>query len=204
MPVVLTVDQRSSRGAADAVPALLGRLAPVRTLRPFQRTAGDEVQAVLEDPEAVVAALRLVLRDGGWHVGVGIGPVDSPLPRETRAGNGPAYRNAREAVTRAKSAPHRLGVVGADAYAAEQLETVLGLWAGLLERRTDRGWEVVDALEEGLSHAQAGQRLGISQSAVTQRTQAAALSDERRARRLAAQLVEAMLEDEKKSKEGRR
>jgi hypothetical protein len=201
---VLTVDQRSSRGAADAVPALLGRLAPVRTLRPFQRTAGDEVQAVLSDAEAVVAALRLVLRDGGWYVGVGIGPVDVPLPRETRAGNGPAYRNAREAVTRAKSAPHRLGVVGADAYAAEQLETVLGLWAGLLERRTDRGWEVVDALEAGLSHAQAGHRLGISQSAVTQRTQAAALSDERRARRLATQLLEVMLKDETKPKEGRR
>src|SRR3954451_16467957 len=193
MPVVLTVDQRSSRRAVDAVPALLVRLGPVPTLRPFQRTAGDEVQAVLDDAEAVVAALRLVLRDGGWYVGGGIGPVDVPLPRETRARNGRAYRNAREAVTRAKSAPHRLGVVGADAYAAEQLETVLGLWAGLLERRTDRGWEVVDALEEGLSHAQAGQRLGISQSAVTQRTQAAALSDERRARRLATQLLEAML-----------
>jgi hypothetical protein len=204
MPVVLTVDQRSSRGAADAVPALLAVLAPVPTLRPFQRTAGDEVQAVLDDAEAVVAALRLILRDGGWHVGVGIGPVDEPLPPETRAGNGPAYRNARQAVTHAKSAPHRLGVVGADAYAAEQLETVLGLWAGLLERRTRRGWEVVDALDEGLSHAQAGQRLGISQSAVTQRTQAAALSDERRACRLATQLLEVMLEDETERKEGRR
>ena len=204
MPVVLTVDQRSSRAAADAVPALLGRLAPVATLRPFQRTAGDEVQAVLDDADAVVAALRTILRDSGWHVGVGVGPVDEPLPPETRAGNGPAYREAREAVTPAKSAPHRHGVVGADAYAAEQLETVLGLWAGLLERRTDRGWEVVDALDEGLSHAQAGQRLGISQSAVTQRTQAAGLSDERRARRLATQLLQAMLNDETTRKEERR
>jgi hypothetical protein len=204
MPVVLTVDQRSSRAAADAVPALLDRLAPVATLRPFQRTAGDEVQAVLDDADAVVAALRTILRDSGWHVGLGVGPVDEPLPRETRAGNGPAYRDAREAVTRAKSAPHRLGVVGADAYAAEQLETVLGLWAGLLERRTDRGWEVVDALDEGLSHAQAGQRLGISQSAVTQRTQAAGLGDERRARRLATQLLQAMLQDETTRKEERR
>ena len=81
---------------------------------------------------------------------------------------------------------------------------MLGLWAGLLERRTDRGWEVVDALDEGLSHAQAGQRLGISQSAVTQRTQAAGLSDERRARRLATQLLQAMLKDETERKEERR
>ena len=81
---------------------------------------------------------------------------------------------------------------------------MLGLWAGLLERRTDRGWEVADALDEGLSHAQAGQRLGISQSAVTQRTQAAGLSDERRARRLATQLLEGLLKDETERKEGRR
>ena len=197
MPVVLTVDQRASRAGADAVPDLLARLAPVPALRPFQRTVGDEVQGVLDDAAAVVTTLGLMLRDGRWHVGVGIGPVEQPLPPETRAGRGPAYLYAREAVTRAKTMPHRLGVVGADAYAAEQLETVLGLWAGILERRTDRGWEVVDALDEGLSHAQTGQRLGISQSAVTQRTQAAGLVDERRARRLATQLLSAMLDAER-------
>ncbi len=84
--------------------------------------------------------------------------------------------------------PHRIAVGGED-YRAEQLETVLWLWAGLLERRTDRGWEVVDALDEGLSHVEAGRRLGISQSAVSQRAQAAGLVDERRARRLAGDLL---------------
>ncbi len=88
-------------------------------------------------------------------------------------------------------------MVGADEYRAEQLETALWLWAGLLERRTDRGWEVHDVLEEGLSHAEAGRRLGITQSAVTQRTRSAALGDERRARRLATQLLSAMLSPER-------
>jgi hypothetical protein len=203
MPVVLTVDQRASRAAADAVPDLLARLAPVPALRSFQRTAGDEVQGVLDDAEAVVSAVAVVLRDGGWHLGIGVGPVEQPLPAEARAGRGAAYVHAREAVTRAKSAPHRLGVVGDDAYAAEQLETVLGLWAGVLERRTDRGWEVADALDEGLSHVEAGRRLGISQSAVTQRTQAAGLVDERRARRLATQLLSAMLAGEQREGVGR-
>ena len=133
MPVVLTVDQRASRAGADAVPDLLDRLAPVPALRPFQRTVGDEVQGVLDDAGAVVTTLGLMLRDGRWHVGVGVGPVEQPLPPETRAGRGPAYLYAREAVTRAKTTPHRLGVVGADAYAAEQLETVLGLWAGIID-----------------------------------------------------------------------
>jgi hypothetical protein len=197
MPVVLTVDQRGSRSNEDQVPELLDLLSRARGLtRPFQRTAGDEVQAVLEDAEAVVSTIGTILRTGGWWVGVGIGPVDEPLPAEARAGRGAAFVHAREAVTRAKSAPHRIGVVGADDYRAEQVETVLWLWAGILERRTDRGWEVLDALTDGLSHAEAGKRLGITQSAVTQRARAAGLVDEHRARRLATQLLSAMLPDE--------
>jgi hypothetical protein len=199
VPVVLTVDQRASRSSTDGVPDLLALLPPgPGFLRPFQRTVGDEVQAVLDDPDAVVATIGSLVRDGGWWVGVGIGPVEQPLPPDTRAGRGTAYLRARDAVTRAKNVPHRIVVVGGADYRAEQLETVLWLWAGLLERRTDRGWEVADALDDGLSHAEAGRRLGISQSAVTQRAQAAALVDERRARRLAVQLLSGMLSDEKK------
>jgi hypothetical protein len=194
VPVVLTVDQRASRSQADAVPDLLALLPPgPGFLRPFQRTVGDEVQAVLLDADSVVATVGTLLRDGGWWVGLGIGPVEEPLPPDARAGRGAAYLRARDAVTRAKTTPHRIVVVGGDDYRAEQLETVLWLWAGLLERRTDRGWEVADALGDGVSHAEAGRRLGISQSAVTQRTQAAGLVDERRARRLATQLLAEML-----------
>jgi hypothetical protein len=190
---VLTVDQRDSRRSPDEVPALLDRLAghdrPAPPLRPFQRTAGDEVQAVLDDADAVVATLAVILRTGGWSIGLGVGTVDEPLPGDARAGRGAAFVHAREAVTRAKSAPHRIGVVGADDYRAEHLETVLWLWAGILERRTERGWEVHDALAEGLSYADVGRRLGITQSAVTQRAQAAGLVDERRTRRLARDLL---------------
>lgn len=204
MPVVLTVDQRASTSNADEVPVLLGLLnrSPARPgmLRPFQRTAGDEVQAVLDDAEAVVATIGTILRAGGWSIGVGVGDVGEPLPVDARAGRGPAYVHARDAVERAKSSLHRIAVVGADDYRAEQLETVLWLWAGILERRTDRGWEVVDALADGLSHARAGERLGISQSAVTQRTQAAGLVDERRARGLATRLLSAMLSGEEEDR----
>jgi len=198
VPAVLTVDQQDSSTAEDRVPAVLDLLDAEprpRLLRAFQRTAGDEVQGVLEDPAAVVETVGRLLRSGGWHVGVGIGPVDEPLPSEARAGRGPAYLHAREAVERAKSGPHRVAVVGTDAARAEQLETVLWLWAGLLERRTGPGWEVHDALAEGISHAEAGRRLGVTQSAVTQRARSAGLVDERRARRLAAELLATMLSE---------
>jgi hypothetical protein len=198
MPVVLTVDQQDSSDGEDRVPAVLDLLHadPRPTfLRDFQRTAGDEVQGVLEDAGSVVETVGRLLRTGGWHVGMGIGPVEEPLPADARAGRGPAYLHAREAVDRAKSAPHRVAVVATDSRRADQLETVLWLWAGLLERRTARGWDVHDALAEGVSHAEAGRRLGVTQSAVSQRARSAGLVEERRARRLAGDLLAAMLSD---------
>jgi hypothetical protein len=198
---VLTVDQRGSRAGTDAVPALLDALAPASLPAPpvlgFQRTVGDEVQGVVDDPSTLVEAVGRALRQQAWNIGIGIGDIEAPLPSETRAGRGPAYVHAREAVTRAKSAPHHVVVVGAVGDArGEHLETVLGLWAGLLERRTARGWEVHDLLAEGLSYSAVGQRLGISQSAVSQRAQAAGLQDEHRARGLATHLAATLLETE--------
>jgi Sigma-70, region 4 len=197
MVVVLTVDQQHSTGRRDEVPALLALLddaVAVAPLRSFQRTAGDEVQAVVDRPDTTVELVGAILRAGGWSVGVGIGATEEPLPEEARAGRGAAYLHARDAVARAKSTPHRIGVVGADRYRAEHLETALWLWAGILERRTERGWEVYDALAEGLTYDETGRRLGISQSAVSQRAQAAGLVDERRARALAHDLLAEQLE----------
>ena len=190
---VLTVDQQRSRVRADAVPALLDVLGspplPAAPLRPFQRTVGDELQGVVDDPEVGVDVVGRALRSGAWYLGVGVGTVETPLPDETRAGRGEAFVRAREAVTRAKADVHRLCVVASpDDRTAWALETVLGLWAAVLERRTPGGWEVHDLLATGLSYAEVGERLGITQSAVSQRARAAGIVDERRARALASEL----------------
>jgi hypothetical protein len=198
MPVawvfVLTVDQRASRAAPDLVPEAV-RALNIRTrrdglLRKFERTAGDELQGVLDTAEATVDVIVELLRADTWSIGFGIGPVAEPLPRSTRAGRGEAFVNAREAVTRAKSSPHHLGVVGSGPYAADQVETVLWLIALVLRRRSERGWEVADLLSEGLSRREVGMKLGISQSAVTQRAQAAGVVEEQRGRALVVQLLE--------------
>jgi hypothetical protein len=193
---VLTLDQRGSRDRRDEVPDLLAVLtpAPPGTALAFERTVGDEVQGVLTEAHAAVEAVARTLRLGRWNIGIGVGDVEEPLPASTREGRGTAYLRAREAVTRAKSAPHRLTVVGGPEDAgADDLETVLGLWAGLLERRSERGWEVHDMIKDGLSHAEAAARLGISASAVSQRAQAAGLVDEQRARTLATRLWDELL-----------
>ena len=195
MVFVLTVDQRGSRSTSDLVPELLNSLnrRPRRTglLRKFERTAGDEVQGVLSEARPTIDVIVELLRSDNWYVGLGVGEVIEPLPRSTRAGNGDAYVFAREAVTRAKSSQHHVNVVGADARRAEQVETVLWLMASVLRRRSERGWAVADLLGEGLTRREIGVKLGISQSAVTQRAQAAGFAEEQRGRVLAADLLDA-------------
>ena len=191
---VLTIDQRGSTGGSDRVPATLASLADVGMLRPFERTAGDEFQGVLVDPAALATVVERLLREDGWSIGIGFGEVEEPLPDSTRAGRGPAYVSARTAVTSAKSAPWRLRVAGDDP-AVRALETTLWLWAAVLNRRTARGWEVADLVDAGASYDEAAKRLGVTQSAISQRAQAAGIVEGRHARELVTELVGALLQD---------
>lgn len=190
---VLTVDQRRSRSGPDLVPTALAAVADVPVLRAFERTAGDEFQGVLDDAAALPRLVEILLRHQTWNIGIGFGEVDDPLPQHARAGNGAAYVQARSAVTAAKSSPWHLRVAGAHR-SARQLETTLWLWAAVLARRSARGWEVADLVEQDLSYEEAGRRLGISQSAVSQRAQAAGIVEGRRARELAGDLSAVLLE----------
>ena len=190
--VVLTVDQRGSRTGKDRVPEMIAALEVVSLLRPFERTAGDEFQGVLGEPASLPRVVEALLRDEAWNIGIGVGEVDEPLPDHARAGSGPAYFHARTAVTAAKTSPWHLRVVG-DVPDARALETTLWLWAAVLARRTARGWEVADLVDEGLSYDEAGRRLGISQSAVSQRAQSAGIVEGRRARELATDLTARLL-----------
>ena len=80
--------------------------------------------------------------------------------------------------------------------AARALETTIWLWAAVLARRSSRGWEVADLVAEGLSYAEVGERLGISQSAVSQRAQAAGIVEARRAHELVSGLTTYLLAKE--------
>ena len=189
---VLTVDQRSSRSGPDLVAGTIEALAGADLLRPFERTAGDEFQGVLDEPAALPRVVERLLREDAWNIGIGIGTVDEPLPDTTRAGRGAAYVHARHAVTAAKNSPWHLRVAGDDP-GVRALETTLWLWAAVLARRTERGWEVADLVDQDLSYEEAGRRLGISQSAVSQRAQAAGIVEGRRARELVRDLTATLL-----------
>jgi len=195
----LIADQVSSRTGADAVPAALDALARLDCVLPFERTAGDEVQALIARPESVVDAVVGLTRLAGWRIGVGIGTVDTPLPSSTREARGPAYVAAREAINVARRQPTgfalRLadGVTG-DGYgelglAAEDAETAVWLLRGTLARRSKEGWELMDLLDSGITGAEAAARLGISRSAVSQRLGASAREEGRRGAALATRLL---------------
>ena len=188
---VLTVDQRHSRRTTDRVEALLRDLAAraPELERPFERTAGDEVQAVLSRPEVVADLALLLVRDRAWSVGVGVGDVDEPLPASTRAGSGPAFSSARAAVTAAKTRSTGLAVVGPDEPSARRAQTALDLVAALLQRRTDRGVEAAALAHQGLTQLEVARRLGVTKQAVSQRLQAADWHLEAPGRELAAWLL---------------
>lgn len=187
--IVVTVDQRGSRGAGDLVGAALEQLAGVPTLLAFERTAGDELQGVVDDPAALPLVLEPLLRAGAWSIGLGLGGIEEPLPDTARAGRGAAYLLAREAVEAAKRLPWHTCVRGADEDLAHALESALWLWASVLDRRTTGGWEVADLLDQGLTYGDAADRLGVSQPAVSQRARAAGITEGLRGRDLVSFLA---------------
>lgn len=175
MPYVLTVDQIDSRHREDLVTQTIASLAHLDTVADFTRTVGDEFQAVLDDAVSVVAVILDLMRTHRWHVGLGVGPVESPLPRDPRSGRGPAFLAARTAVDQAKHAPHHAVIVAAEPGAEEghDAQVVLTLLATVRERRSASGWEAIDLIAAGASAAEVADRLGVSRQAVGQRLQAA-------------------------------
>ncbi len=204
----VTIDQRASRRDGDRVPQLLdafearwpgvvaGSTAPRAPgcVRAFERTVGDEVQALFEDAALVVELALWVLRHGGWSVGIGAGRVDEPLAPSARAGSGPAYVLARDAVEAAKSRQRvvPLAVRGAHHQAGLDTEAVLTLVAAIAVRRSAAGWEAVDALEAAGPDARqedVAAAMGITQQAVSQRLRTALYDESRTAARAGAHLL---------------
>jgi hypothetical protein len=196
---VVTADQVASRTDADRVPQTLRALSALRppTTRGFERTAGDEIQGVSDKPEGVLDVVTSLVRDGHWRIGIGIGPVELPLPDSPRAGRGLAFVAAREAVGAAHPVPAQLAVrLRVDPGMPRAIrevrtrhtwlaEAALILQVRLLRSRTAEGWEVTDLLSEGLTQREVAQRLSISPSAVSQRVRRAGWQEQQRGEELA-------------------
>ncbi len=186
---VLTVDQRGSRRDVDRVADLLDELRDAPMLRKFERTAGDEVQAVSDDPGTVVDLALALLDRNHWSIGIGIGPVETPLPPRpapvaSRVRARPNCRRARQERTR----PYRCR--RADTECASDVDAALTLLATIVLRRTDHGVEAVALARTGLSQAEIATRLAISKQAVSQRLLTAGWQAEFAGRALLHRLLE--------------
>ncbi len=180
---VLTADQIGSSVGEDlastAVEELNARYGAQLSL-PVDRNAGDEIQVLSDNPSVALAIILQLTRTEQWSVGCGIGPVRTPLPRNTREAAGPAFTAARDAVTRAKSAPRRfaLAIAGGQLLSEHEVAPLIDLMLLLRSRRTPEGWQLFDLLSEGLTQTEAAARLEITPQAVSKRAQAAAIRAE--------------------------
>lgn len=202
---VLTVDQQDSTRRGDKVPELLERLGSRTDLLdgvelPFERTVGDEVQAVISAPETVLALVLEILRIGGWRTGLGIGAVNLPLPSHSREASGVAFVRARQAIDRAKSRTTAVPLTlnGDRSVRVAEAEALLRLLGAIVERRSPQGWAVVDLLSPGpnrvgsavaVTQREVSRILGITDQAVSQRLRAAMWAEERAAWPLATRLL---------------
>jgi hypothetical protein len=170
----MTVDQAESRDQPDLVEEVLRRFGKVATSLPFTRTVGDEFQGLLDDPMSVVTVTLDLMRSATWHIGIGIGGVEQPLPRDSRSARGPAFVAARSAVESAKKELSHVSVRSEPATEeADDAETFLRLVAAIRERRSELGWEAADLMRQGLTQAAAAAKLDITRQALGQRLSAA-------------------------------
>jgi hypothetical protein len=195
MLAVVTLDQRSSRGEEDLVPRWLEQLNNTfrNDLRlPFARTVGDEVQGMVEAPDVVLELVMMGLRSEFWWIGIGLGPVETPLGITSADSRGDAFYNAREAVEQAKRSRYGFAVRGEDEERARAAFAALTLLAFVVQRRgraDSKGWEAVELAARGLNAQQIGERLGISRQAAWERLRVAGWEEEREGRWLTTSLL---------------
>jgi hypothetical protein len=201
MTIVVILDQRGSRSHEDLVGAWSERLnvgLGTELRLPFERTAGDEMQAVAS-PGALGRVVREALADRQWAIGVGIGAVEEPLPKSVREARGPALWAARDALSDAKRGRQdrpiavraAAGISTADEETtALNLERCLGALAFIINRRTPKQAEAADAAWKADYSVKAViETLGLTPQGTHQRLNAAGVREERELLELAAELA---------------
>ena len=194
--IVITADQIDSRNtpdvAGEAIAFVNGRFSEHLPL-PADRTAGDEIQALVDAGRPALDIALALTRSGRWSVGIGIGGVREPLGRDIRESTGDAFISARTAVERAKKRATRFALASTAAPAeASDLEALVDLLLILRARRSEQGWEMRDLISRGLTQADAATELGITPQSASKRVRTAGLRAEDAAIGPLARLVDAL------------
>lgn len=194
----LTINQRDGRRDGDRVPQLLKHLRHIPALLDFDRSVEDEVQGIVDCPHQAVEAALVAVRTGHWYVGIGVGPVNEPLPNQIKDASGHGLVYARRAVNRLRRSKDKVPVAvdGPLAAVASEAEAVLRLLGHIVQTRTVAEWRVLDLLTPGVRGQQkaVAQELGITTQAVSKALARAQWNEEHAARPAAARLLQLILE----------
>ena len=163
--------QRRFSSAVDALNLEVG----ARMSVPLKLTAGDEVQGVTEDPEALVDVM-IHLSDAlapeaiawGW----GKGDLSTDLVPDVSMLDGPCLHRAREAVDAAKKTSGWLEVAGLPEPEAQVLSALMNLMGAIRSGWTARQAEVVRE-SRGRLQVDVAERLGVDPSTVSRTLSAA-------------------------------
>lgn len=191
----LTVDRRRSRaeGSELDMAGARDRLLEQHpeAVLPWHVSAGDELQVLFQDPDPVVAAVVELAETGRWHVGIGLGPVEEPLPETVAEATGPCLVLARDAVEASKKQTSRTAVraLRPGARAARDADALLALLSVMRQRRTDAAREASRYADQGMTQEQISQVLEIDQSSVSRRLRTAMWHEESQARAVLVDLL---------------
>lgn len=175
---VITADQVNSTNRPDLVDVTMEGLNHRygdRLLLEFDRNSGDEIQTLTAD---ALAALEIVLeltRSSEWSVGLGVGSIREPLPRNVRAATGNAFVAARVAVDAAKRRPLRFRIETKGTRDHIDPGPFVDMLLTLRARRTVEGWQLYELVQAGLTQREAADRLGVTPQAISLRAQSAQL-----------------------------
>lgn len=194
MPFALTVDRRGSRSQAGSLDMAAHRdqlqtQLPAPVLR-WQVSAGDELQALYADAGPTLSAALHLADTGLWHVGLGIGAVDTPVPATVNEATGSAFVNARTAVEASKSVAADTAVRGPQEDAmSHHANALLALLVALRRRRTDTAREAAALADDGWTQQRIAEELEITQSSVSRRLATALWQEERAAREVLVDIL---------------
>lgn len=194
----LTINQTDSRRDGDLVPKLLKDLRHIPARLDFDRSVEDEVQGILDCPHQTVEAALIAVRAGAWFVGIGVGPINEPLPNQIKDASGHGLIYARRAVNRLRQGKDRVPVAvdGPLPALTGEAEAVLRLLGHIVRDRSEAEWRVLDLLTPGVRGQQkaVAHELGISTQAVSKAVARSRWNEEHAARPAAARLLALILE----------
>ncbi|MBT2551116.1 hypothetical protein [Arthrobacter sp. ISL-65] len=194
----LTINQTDSRRDGDRVPHLLKDLRHIPARLDFDRSVEDEVQGIVDCPHQAVDAALIALRCGSWYVGIGVGPVNEPLPNQIKDASGHGLIYARRAVDRLRNSKERIPVAveGPLTEVAAESESVLRLLGHIVRDRSDAEWRVLDLMTPGVRGQQktVAAELGITSQAVSKAVARSQWNEEHAARPAAARLLSMILD----------